>query len=260
VGGAVRAEVRLLAGVGGRGGCAVSRLRHLGQWLCPCALPEVSAGVPGGLLVQGARVMPVVRGQAGGGAGGVPRGRGRGGRGPRPVGVHHPEDAAGVLPLSPGAAGRVVASGGGDGERAPGGGGHGGEGLSPRSGRCGSNLRGPGQLPPSCPRAGDAGRLDGGRTVDTGAVCGRAGGRGAVPPQGAGAASAPGAAEPGADRAADVVASQRLLRAQPGVRPPPRGARVRGPGTVHNALAGEPVPAALHPRREGGRLRPKGRT
>jgi hypothetical protein len=48
------------------------------------------------------------------------------------------------------------------------------------------------------PRPCHARRLDGLRRVDPGAVCGRAGRRGAVPPQGAGAASGPGAAESGA--------------------------------------------------------------
>jgi hypothetical protein len=42
------------------------------------AVPPVPAGVPGGLLLQGARAVPLVRGQAGGGARRISRRRGRG--------------------------------------------------------------------------------------------------------------------------------------------------------------------------------------
>ena len=73
--------------------------------------------------------MPVVGGRAGGGARGVSRGRGRGGRWARPVGLHGPEDAAGLLPAPPGASGGAVAGGLRDGEGVDVGGG-GGEGLS----------------------------------------------------------------------------------------------------------------------------------
>ena len=58
-----------------------------------------------------------------------------------------------------------------------------------------------------------------------------------------GAAPAPRTAEPGADRASAVVAAQRLLRAQPGVRPSRGRPGIRGAGAVHDALAREPLPA-----------------
>ncbi len=53
---------------------------------------------------------------------------------------------------------------------------------------------------------------------------------------------------------------QRLLRAQPGLRPSWGRPGLRGAGAVHDALAREPLPAALHPRREAGRLHAQGRT
>ena len=114
--------------------------------------------------------------------------------------------------------GESVASGLGDGEGAHVGGGWGGEGLSPRGGVDGADLRGPGELPPARARAGHSGRLDELGGVDRGAVRGRASGGGAVPSQGAEAASAARPAERGADRASSVVAPQRLLRAQSGLR------------------------------------------
>jgi hypothetical protein len=146
VGGAVRAEVRLLAGARGRGRGPLSRLRRLGQRLRAGEVPQVPAGVPGGVLVQGAGSVPVVRCEEGGGAGGVPGRRGRGGRGPRPVGVHDPEDAACVPPAPPGAAGEVVTGRGGDGEGASGGSGRRGSsrvgGRGPDLCRCSGKTRG----------------------------------------------------------------------------------------------------------------------
>jgi hypothetical protein len=132
----------------------------------------------------------------------------------------------------------------------PGGGGHGGQGLSARSGVGSLGFRGPSELPSSRARSDHARRLDGLRAVGPGAICGRAGGRGAVPPQGAGAASGPGAAETEADRASAVVEKKRLLRPQPGLRAPGGQPGLRGVGPVRDALAREPDEAALHPGRQ----------
>ena len=50
VGGAVRAQIRLLAGAGGRGCGPVSRLRHLGQWLRACAAAGEEEGLRPGIV------------------------------------------------------------------------------------------------------------------------------------------------------------------------------------------------------------------
>jgi hypothetical protein len=180
--------------------------------------------------------MPVVWSQAGSGGGGLPPGRGGGGRRPCPVGLHRSQDAAGVLPPSPRALGRAVSGGLSDREGADGGGG-GREGLPAGDGVGGPDLRGPGELPSPCARAGDPGRMDGLGGVDPGPLRGRGSGGRAVPPQGPDNAPGQGAAPPGADRSAHVVEAERLLRAQP--RAGPRGgwSGARGVGPLHDVLS-----------------------
>ena len=164
-----------------------------------------------------------------------------------------------LLPAPSGASGCARAGGGGDGEGTPGSCGSGGGGFSPWCGDGGPDLRGPGELPSPRGRACHAGWLDPLRGVGPGAVRGRASGRGAVPPQGAGAAAASGTAERGADRASAVVAAKRLLRPQPGLRASWGRARFRSVGPVHDALAGEPEASVLHPRRKEVLYMRKGR-
>jgi len=70
---------------------------------------------------------------------------------------------------------------------------------------------------------------------------GRGSGRGALPPQGARPSPPQRVAEPGADRSAPFVEAKRLLRAQPGLRPSPQRARVRGSRPLHDAPPGRAI-------------------
>jgi len=64
LGGAFRGPLRLLAGLLGQGGRTVSRLRYLGAGLRPRSLRRVPLRDARALLLQAARVVPLVRRQA----------------------------------------------------------------------------------------------------------------------------------------------------------------------------------------------------
>jgi hypothetical protein len=121
VGGALRAPVRVLAGLRRRTGAAVPGLRAFRERFRPGAVPGVPGGVPARLFVQDAGAVPVVRCQAGGGHRSPALRGGVGGGRPRAVGLRDAEDAAAVLSAPPGSAWRACARGLGDGSRADGG-------------------------------------------------------------------------------------------------------------------------------------------